>query len=254
LSVTRGQPFYAQVADALREDIRAGRYGPGDQLPSERELRERFEVSGNTVRAAIVQLRAEGLVASHQGRGVFVREDQPPLRRLDVDISQGAGFYDMLDRLGKKAATKTTVSRGPATDEVAEWLAIEPGSEVVIRARVLRVEGGPPIGLATSCFPPWVVDAAPNLANPEISGLPKWLREAFGPTYSEDLVDARAASDDEAQRLEIAPGSPVLIIKGTTRDQQHRVLHFIDKVTAAGQMAYGYRYGAIPADEAPGAS
>jgi GntR family transcriptional regulator len=90
------------------------------------------------------------------------------------------------------------------------------------------------------------VEAAPNLADPNVSGLPKWLREAFGATYSEDIVDARMPTPEEAERLEMAEGQPVLIIKGLTRDSQHRVLHFIDKVTAAGRMQYGYRFGAVP--------
>jgi len=245
VSIERGEPLWAQVADALRDDIRGGRYAPGDQLPSERELRERFGVAGNTVRAGIVQLRAEGLVTSHQGRGVFVTE-KPPFRRLSEDIGRGDGWYDALARTGKRPATVTTVSRGPASDEVADKLGIPAGSEVVIRARLMRAEGDPPNCLATSYFPAWVVDAAPNLENPQISGQPTWLREAFGPFYSEDLVDARAATEDEAEKLEITPGSPVLTIKGTTRDQQHRGLQFIDVIGAPGQLNPGYRYGAIP--------
>jgi GntR family transcriptional regulator len=240
-----GEPFYTQVASALREDIRAGTYGPGDRLPSERELRERFGVAGGTVRGALAMLRAEGLVTSHPGRGVFVAE-APSLRRWSTDISEARGFYSMLERLGKEPATRTEVTRGPASEEVAEWLGVEVGEEVVIRARILRTEGDPPTGQAVSYFPVWVVEQAPKLADPNVSGLPVWLREAFGPTYSEDLVDARMPTPDERERLEIPEGVPVLIIKGTTCDQQHRTLHFIDKVTPAGRMQYGYKFGTIP--------
>jgi GntR family transcriptional regulator len=247
LSIRPGQPFYAQVATALRDEIHAGRYQPGDQLPSERELRERFGVSGNTIRAAIVQLRAEGLVTSHQGRGVFITE-HATLRRLSTDITEARGFYSMLDRMGKQPATVTEVTRGPASEEVADALGVPVGEEVVIRARILRTEGEPPTGSAVSYFPTWVVEAAPNLADPNVSGLPEWLREAFGPTYSEDLVDARMPTAAERKRLEIPPRVPVLIIKGVTRDAQHRTLHFIDKVTPAGRMQYGYKFGSIPKD------
>lgn len=242
--ITAGQPFYAQVANALRDEIKAGTYKPGDQLPSEAQLRERFKVSGNTVRAAIVQLRAEGLVTSHQGRGVFVEET--PLRRLSDDIVQGRGFYSLLDRAGKVPATKTTVTRAPATGEVADALGVPVGTEVVIRSRILRTEGELPIGSAVSYFPTWVVDAAPNLADPNLSGLPVWLREAFGETYSDDLVDARMPTPEERELLEIPEGVPVLIIKGSTRDGQHRVLHYIDKVTVSGRMQYAYRFGSVP--------
>jgi GntR family transcriptional regulator len=245
VSIRPGEPFYAQVAAALRDEIRAGRYGPGSQLPSERELRERFGVAGGTVRGALAMLRAEGLVTSHPGRGVFVVE-HPSLRRWSTDIAEGRGFYTMLDRLGKEPATQTEVTRGPATEEVAEWLGVEVGTDVVIRARILRTKGDPPTGQAISYFPAWVVEAAPKLADPNVSGLPEWLRDAFGPTYSEDLIDARMPTPEERERLEIPEGVPVLIIKGVTRDAQHRTLHFIDKVTPAGRMTYGYKFGAVP--------
>jgi len=245
VSVRPGKRLYEQVAAALHADIRKGRLGPGDRLPSERELVERFKVSIGTVRAALVQLKSEGLVTSHQGRGVFVTE-QATLRRLSTDISEARGFYTMLDRMGKEPATKTEVTRGPAAEEVADALGVPVGEEVVIRARILRTEGDPPTGQAISYFPSWVVEAAPNLADPNVSGLPVWLREAFGPTYSEDLVDARMPTPEERERLEIPEGVPVLIIKGTTRDQQHRTLHFIDKVTPAGRMQYGYKFGSVP--------
>jgi DNA-binding GntR family transcriptional regulator len=55
-------------------------------------------------------------------------------------------------------------------------------------------------------------------------------------------------TDDERDLLDIPEATPVLIIKGTTRDQQHRTLHFIDKVTPAGRMQYGYKFGTVPSD------
>jgi GntR family transcriptional regulator len=239
----RREPLWRQVADALREEIRAGR--PGDPVPTELELVDRFGVSVNTIRAALVQLRTEGLITSQQGRRSVVA-DQLPVRRLSTDITEARGFYSMLDRIGKQPATRTTVTRGPASVEVADALGVEVGEEVVIRARVLGTEGDPPVGLAVSYFPAWVVEQAPNLADPNQSGLPVWLREAFGDTYSEDLIDARMPTEEEVERLEIPDGVPVLIVKGMTYDGQSRPLHFSDKVTPAGRMMYGYRFGAVP--------
>jgi len=79
---------------------------------------------------------------------------------------RGEGFDTMLARQGLQPAT-TTLTRGPATEEVADWLDVPVGTEVVIRARILRTEGDLPIGSAVSYFPTWVVDQAPNLADPE---------------------------------------------------------------------------------------
>jgi DNA-binding GntR family transcriptional regulator len=62
------------IAERLRERIAAGEFPPGTQLPTGRELAAEFDVAPNTVLAAIRELRDEGLVASQQGRGTFVRD------------------------------------------------------------------------------------------------------------------------------------------------------------------------------------
>ena len=60
------------VADEIRQRIVVGKLAPGDKLPTERELCDEHQVSRVVVREAIARLRHEGLVASHQGKGVFV--------------------------------------------------------------------------------------------------------------------------------------------------------------------------------------
>ena len=52
--------------------ILAGQLGPGDQLPPERTLAELFGVGRNSIREAIRQLAALGLVEAYQGGGTFV--------------------------------------------------------------------------------------------------------------------------------------------------------------------------------------
>src|SRR4029450_11536338 len=98
MSLQRGRPLYEQMADTLRAEIREGRYRPGDKLPSERELSEGLGVSKVPARKAIVQLRAEGLVTSRVGYGVFVAEPGPP-RRVSDDILRGEAFYMDVVRL-----------------------------------------------------------------------------------------------------------------------------------------------------------
>jgi GntR family transcriptional regulator len=72
-----GRPAYEQVADALRAEIRSGRIAPGAQLPSYEALMRRFEVSITVVRSAVRELKTEGLVYTHQGKGAFVRDPLP---------------------------------------------------------------------------------------------------------------------------------------------------------------------------------
>ncbi len=60
------------VADEIRNWIAAGKLAPGDKLPTERELSEKYQVSRVVVREATSRLRHEGLAVAHQGKGVFV--------------------------------------------------------------------------------------------------------------------------------------------------------------------------------------
>ncbi len=65
----------AQLAERLGRDIREGKVPAGARLPTEQELIARFQVSRTVVREAIASLRAEGLIVSRQGAGVFVAGD-----------------------------------------------------------------------------------------------------------------------------------------------------------------------------------
>ncbi|MYR90152.1 GntR family transcriptional regulator [Streptomyces sp. SID685] len=82
------RPPYQHAADELRREIKAGRYKPGDQLPSYRELQERFGVANMTARAALNVLREEGLIYTIQGRGSFVTD----FEGLGIDYTPPAWY------------------------------------------------------------------------------------------------------------------------------------------------------------------
>jgi len=73
--VARVPTLVEELAALVRDDILSGRLGPGDQLPTEKELIETMNVSRTVVREAVAQLRAEGLVTTRQGLGAFVATD-----------------------------------------------------------------------------------------------------------------------------------------------------------------------------------
>jgi DNA-binding FadR family transcriptional regulator len=77
-----GRPAYAQVADELRIAIRDGRFAPGSQLPSYEALMKQYGVSITVIRSAVRELKTEGLVITHQGKGAFVRDPLPPAAGL----------------------------------------------------------------------------------------------------------------------------------------------------------------------------
>jgi len=72
IDYSSGVPVYRQVANAIRDDITAGRYQPGAWLPSEAQLAQMYEVGRDTVREALAYLRAEGRITTVRKRGSMV--------------------------------------------------------------------------------------------------------------------------------------------------------------------------------------
>ncbi len=245
MSIRGSEPFYGQVADAVRADIREGRYPPGTQLPTIQELRERFGVSDTTIRAALVQLRSEGLTVSYQGRGVFVRE-QGTRRKLGGDASWRA----ILAREGKTDASTVTVRREPAPADVAERLGLPAGTVVLVRDRLLRPEGEPPTLISLSWHPDWIAEQIPDLADPAKGGM-KGLHEALGmKLWFEDVYGSRRPTDAERERLELQPGDVVTSTTGTTYNQEGRPVYAIHHVAAGGRIEFSVRYGDVPSETA----
>jgi len=68
----RTSRLYEQIVQQIEESILKGTLKPGDQLPAERELAQRFGVSRTAVREAVKALREKGLVEAYSGRGTFI--------------------------------------------------------------------------------------------------------------------------------------------------------------------------------------
>lgn len=64
--------FRQQVVDDIRGRIKSGELKPGDKLPTKSELAKQYQVSPSVIDAAMIELRAAGLVRGQQGKGVYV--------------------------------------------------------------------------------------------------------------------------------------------------------------------------------------
>lgn len=106
----------------LREAIERGDYQPGDQLPPTRELQERYGVAYQTGYNVIARLRADGLVTSRRGAGVFVTS-QPVLKRIERFHTDNTSYLD----------ERITVRR--ATREDSRAARVEVGEPVLIITR-----------------------------------------------------------------------------------------------------------------------
>ncbi|MER2058729.1 MAG: GntR family transcriptional regulator, partial [Niallia sp.] len=69
--------IYEEVADALYDAIKKGKFKPGEKLASVQQLAETFQVSRSAIREALTALKAKGLIDMKQGEGTFVKAYHP---------------------------------------------------------------------------------------------------------------------------------------------------------------------------------
>lgn len=97
---------YERIAGELRAGIRSGKYAPGSVLPSKRELKAQHVVSDGPVNEALRILRAEGLVETRQGSGIFVCDPLPEKAVSEFEIVMGRvdGLAEEVRRLRGEVA------------------------------------------------------------------------------------------------------------------------------------------------------
>ena len=97
----RTSRLYEQIVEQIEERVLRGDLKPGDQLPSERELAEQFQVSRTAVREAMKALREKGLVEVHPGRGTFVTGGTAQVVRHSLDrvlrFTQSGGAMELVE-------------------------------------------------------------------------------------------------------------------------------------------------------------
>ncbi|WP_328447574.1 GntR family transcriptional regulator [Streptomyces sp. NBC_00386] len=218
--MTRSVPSrHHDIANDLRRQITTGRIQPGERLPSETDLADRYKVSTLTLRSALAALQGEGLVEKIHGKGNFVRR---PLRKIMY-----VGGWGTLDPwTAAEAALRVTVrtTTVQAHGHLTALLNAPMGSPV-IEFSCLSFEEASPHGLARIYIPPDLVPAG-MLDDESAHGEEVKRFAVLGPmpTAVRETVRARPATPDEASALRIGSTVPVLAITRTATDSTGRVV------------------------------
>ncbi len=123
---------YARIAEDLRGKIRSRDIRPGEQLPSELELRDQYKASRNTVLDAIKKLKDEGLVETRPGQGWFARVRIVPFVN-SLDWGDGAAIEQAHASGRTPRVTPPTVFLRSAPNDMAERLSVPVGTEMIVR-------------------------------------------------------------------------------------------------------------------------
>lgn len=239
-------PTYRRIADHLREEIRAGKWRPGERLPSHAELAEQMQVSLTTARNAIQVLVTENLVYTATSRGTIVRSREvlesvvtdhirPDRPRAAHDI-----FSEIARAAGRVPTKEFSARMEPADERVAQWLGIPVDSWVVART-VVQYLDNEPWSWEVSFYPRDLAEAT-GLDSPHDipEGTTRRLAErGQGETAHRDSLVARPANTEEAAVLGVAMGTVLLdhLRIGANHDRVTRVTRH-RSIAASNRLAY----------------
>jgi len=209
-TVPLSAPLYRELERKMRDALESGDWKPGDAIPAERRLAERYGVSIGTVRKAIDALVDANLLIRQQGRGTFVAtHTRDRLLYYFFHVVPEGGGKEYPD------VRMVAFARGKADRVEAEKLAIAL-ADPVIRVRNLLHLGGEPIivddlSLSAARFP--------GLTEKQFRERPSTIyhlyQDGFGITIarSSERLRASVADADAAALLGLPRGAPLLTIR-----------------------------------------
>ena len=218
-----GMAVWRQIAFAMEQAIRRGDYKPGIQLPTEKQLADRFGVNRHTVRQAMNRLAETGLVRIEQGRGMFVAESA-----LDYRIGARTRFTENLVTKQKKPLRELiSAEQVPAPAEIARALGIPTGAPLwQIETRNHADDRA--VSMSSHYF---AVDRFPNM--PElfrrVHSITGALKLAGVADYHRRTtkIAARLIAANDARLLDLPRTRPVLISETVNVDERGRPVEYV---------------------------
>jgi GntR family transcriptional regulator, phosphonate transport system regulatory protein len=228
-------PVWRRIADDLRQAITQGIYAPGHALPTALALAETHGVHRHTVRQAFRHLQDLGLVSVEQGRGTFVTAPKLPYRLgRRVRLRNNASAAGM-----KVEATIETTGLGAAESLTAKQLGLRTGASIAC-VETSSMVGGKPLSLGSHVvseerFPGFGERMAANNASftqaARSYGIQDYIRLST-------VLSVRQATEDEAIRLAIPEGAPVMISRGLDGLLDGTPIHQVTTVFAGERIEF----------------
>lgn len=214
--------IWLQIYDRLKRSIESQELASGAQLPGEHQIAAAFDVNRLTLRRALSRLQSEGYLSARKGVGVFVR--QTPTQ---YTVASNQGFLANVDGdLDRFAVRTLSLSRSPASAEIAGVLGVGEGDEIIRLERV-RLRDGHPLYHTVKCFPgrPFPGFEAAYAGRSSVSdafaahGVGQYER-------AQTVVTGGFARSDEAAALGLTPKTPVLRTRATVVTPEGRAIEF----------------------------
>lgn len=232
--VSRPLPVNRRIFQDLALQIARGVFAPGDTLPTEKELQERYGVSRVPVRQALARLEATGHIRRTPGRGTEVVH---PQLTPWVHLSGFADFYNRVaDRISSRTLSLETVA---ADEEMAAHFGFDPGAPVLLVRRVRLLDGEPLAYMCNYFLMPEDWEGG-NQGIGDHFSLQHFLRRYLHRDEAEasEQLRAVAAPAEVSEILGVGPEAPVLFVVRHGWDAGRQPVEFSRYWARTDQMSY----------------
>ncbi len=241
MSNTNPIPVYNQIIETMLQSFREGVYKPGQQLPTQKELCEKYQISLMTLRKVLDELQRMQVIQSIPGKGIYVSP-----RRKETDYGTLVGFDEQMARLGLVPRTQTLeIKQLPAPTIIAEILRINPGEKMIYVKR-LRFADDRPVSLYKVYIPHYLV---PDIVDKGLAqkSLFKMLREEFGYKLvgSRNTVSAVVPDEESRKFLELTEITALLLREQVTFIESGEVIEYSVNLSRGDMYCTRYDEGRI---------
>ncbi len=218
-------PLHAQIRALIKERSVVGDLVDEDgRLKTEAELVEIFGVSRVTIRNAIAPLVDEGVFSRKRGQGTFLRTNVQ-----ERWVGHLLGFQELAE-IDKYEAGAIILSQGMTADQDAR-ISEALGERAVWQLKRLRTANGDPIAIEHAYYPP---EIGLKLQECDLSDIKvyKVLESelAIDVVKARQEINAKSATKEEAELLNVAPGSALLTSVRLTLTAQNRVVEYLQSI------------------------
>lgn len=221
-------PRHAQLTAQLRDDIVSGRLLVGERLPPEIDLALTHNVSRATLRRALGELEAEGLIDRRRRAGTVVAANQPK-KSLRVTTSS---FPDLLS-IAKNSRLQLLATRHVAdgSSAVLGQRRSSTGYWLEITAERFLQPSGPPVSWQLTYIDGAYAGVAPLLTD-QTGAIFELIENLFHLRIARlsQTVTAVACPELAAQSLGIAPGQPAMQLEAEFYDEQDRLIELAHSI------------------------
>ncbi len=226
-------PMYFRIQQNMLEQIQQGALTPGQQLPTEVELAQQYQVSRITAKRALDELVRQGRAYRQQGRGTFVAQTR--IR----EISGFGSFSADVRSRGMTPSSQVLAFQEVEPDAaIRQRLKLAPDEHTYFLKR-LRLASGEPIAVESAYLP---CKNCPDFLHEDFSNQSLYtvLIEKYQiiPTWADAEIEASLPTKENANLLKISNGMPVLIAHRITFSENYEVIEVVDSIYRSDRFTF----------------